>query len=94
MAFGPSSNCTTHPPLPAHAEGRMERERESEMAKRVSDEVLNIRLGALYRMAVINSMSRDDVRRYMVSRCGMSSTEAELLSSHWFRTGLLRGRAA
>jgi hypothetical protein len=62
--------------------------------KKITDAVLNIRLGAIFRMAIVNALSRENVERLLVSRAGFAAHEAELLACHWFSTSALRRRAA
>lgn len=63
------------------------------MAK-ISDNVLNIRLGAIYRMAVERRLSRDVVEGILARRAGLSISEAKHLAAHWFTTWHLRQRQA
>lgn len=53
--------------------------------------VADIRLGAIYRLAVRCGLPRVDVERLLTERAAMRSDAARQLSAHWFTTEKLRG---
>lgn len=53
---------------------------------KLSDKILSIRLGAIYRMAVERRMGREIVEALLSSRASMSASEAKTLAAHWFTT--------
>lgn len=59
---------------------------------KISDKVLSIKLGAIYRKAVESCLSRGAVEEVLVSKARMSRDEATRLAGHWFTTWHLRNR--
>jgi hypothetical protein len=60
--------------------------------KKISDKVLNIRLGAIFGVAVSRRLDRAVVEGLLSSRAGFSASEANQLAAHWFTTSALRFR--
>jgi hypothetical protein len=56
------------------------------MARKINDNILSIRLGALYRFAAARNLPRDVVEGLMTDRARMSASEANRLAAHWFTT--------
>lgn len=60
------------------------------MAKKITDAVLNVRLGAIFRVAVERRIGREGVETLLSSRAGFTDEEAQRLACHWYGTAALR----
>lgn len=63
------------------------------MAKKLTDAVLSIRLGAIFSFAVDGRINRLGVEELLSTRAGFNAAEATRLAGHWYTTSALR-RAA
>lgn len=63
------------------------------MSRKINDNILSIRLGALYWFAVSHKLSRETVESLLMDRARMSAAEANRLAGYWFSTWHFR-RAA
>jgi hypothetical protein len=60
--------------------------RSTAMTRKINDNIMSIRLGALYRFAAARKLSRETVESIMTDRARMSAVEANRLAAHWFGT--------
>lgn len=60
------------------------------MNAKISDKILNIRFGAMYRLATKASLHRQTVESLLTERAGLSVRDAKQLAAHWFTTEPLR----
>ncbi|MGY2995481.1 hypothetical protein [Mesorhizobium sp. URHB0026] len=57
---------------------------------KVTDKVLDVRFGAIYRFAAKTGMSQLAVEALLAQRAAMSTKDAIQLADHWFTTEPLR----
>lgn len=57
---------------------------------KITDKVLNIRFGAMYRLATRAKLSCSIVESMLAERAGLSLKDAKKLAAHWFSSEPLR----